>query len=404
MKKSMKWIWLGLLLPSAALAQRDIPLLLPEERKAVDEQSREFVDAVTPVLAEAAKSTVSIWSGRTRLAYGTVIEDGTKILTKWSEIAENQNALRAGVGGDDVRAVSVSGVYEDEDLAVLSIIGEPLTPVKWSLEEPGLGRFLLAPQPTGKLAANGVVSVLQRNLRLTDQAFLGISGDREFEGPGVKIGAVQPESGAEAGGLKAGDIILRIGERTISGFQELRNALLGTLPGSRVDVAVNRNGSEMEFEITLGKNSDQNAQLSPARLLQMEQMGARLSRVRGSFSKVVETDMEPNPDQIGGPVTNLKGEVVGITMARAGRTRAYMMPSAAVIDLLKQPAIEPSLAKVAPVAEPPMIASQVPRGGENLPRLPDARQHNDRMRRHLSDMERLMENISEELEALEAGR
>ena len=55
--------------------------------------------------------------------------------------------------------------------------GTPLTPVKWSTESPVLGAFLATPQPNGKPAAFGVVSVLERNLRETDQAYLGVEGD-----------------------------------------------------------------------------------------------------------------------------------------------------------------------------------------------------------------------------------
>jgi hypothetical protein len=69
---------------------------------------------------------------------------------------------------------------------------EPLTPVRWFAMKPRLGGFLAAPQPDGRPAAFGVVSVLERNLRETDQAFLGVIGDRDFEGPGVKVESSGP--------------------------------------------------------------------------------------------------------------------------------------------------------------------------------------------------------------------
>ena len=103
--------------------------------------------------------------------------------------------------GGEVLAGAVSGVYEDEDLAVLETTGTALTPVKWSQESPQLGAFLAAPQPDGRPAAFGVVSVLERNLRDTDQAYLGVVGALDFDGPGVKIQEVAPESGAAAAGL-----------------------------------------------------------------------------------------------------------------------------------------------------------------------------------------------------------
>ena len=111
-----------------------------------------------------------VWSGSRRLAYGTVVGDGSRILTKWSEIARARGELRVDAG-EESRDVKLAGVYEDEDLVLLEIAGNPLTPVKWSFETPKLGGFLAAPQPDGRLAAFGVVSVLARNLEETDLAY-----------------------------------------------------------------------------------------------------------------------------------------------------------------------------------------------------------------------------------------
>ncbi|MGL5019635.1 MAG: hypothetical protein ACRDBP_15985, partial [Luteolibacter sp.] len=103
--KSILILSLVLGLQSLLSAQDDIPLLLPEERKAVDEQAAEFNQAIQPALGEVAKSTVRVWSGSRRLAYGTVVDDGRKILTKWSEIARNQRQLRVDAAGEETRDV-----------------------------------------------------------------------------------------------------------------------------------------------------------------------------------------------------------------------------------------------------------------------------------------------------------
>ena len=94
--KPIVYLALALALPNALVAQDDIPLLLPEERQAVDEQADEFNQAIQPVLAEVAKSTVRVWSGSRRLAYGTVVGDGSRILTKWSEIARARRRTPGG--------------------------------------------------------------------------------------------------------------------------------------------------------------------------------------------------------------------------------------------------------------------------------------------------------------------
>jgi serine protease Do len=397
MKKSCIPILALVLWHGGAAAQDDIPLLRPEERQAVDTQTDEFNQSLVPVLTTAAKSTVRIWAGNRRLAYGTVVGDGRKILTKWSEVARamGTKTLRVEAAGGVVRAAKVVGVYEDEDLAVLETGGPALTPVQWSQETPQLGAFLAAPQPDGRAAAFGVVSVLERNLRDTDQAYLGVIGAMDFDGPGVKIQEVAADSGAATAGLKPGYIILKVGERPISGLLELKNALVGVNPGATVSLLVRTGSGEKKFAILLGSRPQLPNYLGD-RLRQMESMGGPISRVRDSFTRVIQSDMRPQPDQIGGPVVDLKGRVVGITMARADRTRSFIMPATAVESLLKQEPRDPALARVRradEVAAMPVRRRAAPSrpqpGGE------------ERMRRQLSEMQRLRDLLREEMEGLE---
>jgi S1-C subfamily serine protease len=397
--------------PGVMFAQEDdaIPLLTPAEKKAVEQQQAEFANAFTPTLDAAAKSTVRIWykarGGDRRAAYGTVIGDGTKVLTKWSQVVSAVDDFRVESGDRQVRAVTVTGVYPDEDLAVLTLEGAPLTPVKWSETPATLGHFLVASQPDGKAASYGVVSVLERNLRKTDQAFLGVEAEVGHTGPGVQIKAVTKDSPASTAGLKKGDVILKVGERNISGLTELQSSLWGAKPGTKIDLIVRQNDRDQKVEVQLASRPELQ-QFTPDRLLQMERMGSRLSRVRDGFSHAIETDMVLEPEQIGGPVADLKGEVIGITMARAGRTRSYVMPAAAVEELLKTQTTDPSLATVkdtdqATAAQP----REVPQGqGQQRPRGkridPDEL---EKMKRHGGDMEKLMQRIQSEIEALERG-
>jgi PDZ domain len=393
--KPLLCLTLALVLPTALIADDEIPLLLPEERQAVDAQAAQFSDAITPSLATVAKSTVRVWAGPRRVAYGTVIGDGTKILTKWSEVARGRGKLRVDVAGAEYRTVKVGGVYQDEDLVVLEVEGSPLTPVRWSFEVPKLGSFLAAPQPDGRLAAFGVVSVLERNLKETDLAYLGVIGDPEFRGQGVKIAKIAEDSGALAAGLKPGSVILKVGERAISGLLELRNALTGVTPGETVSLLVESNGKAESVKVLLG-NRPKMAQFSGDRLQQMERMGGAISQVRDSFTRAIQTDMRPKVNQVGGPVVDLKGRVVGITLARADRTRSFVMPSAAVVDLLKKESQDPALAQVRTAEEdaPMTTRGPAPQGRS----IPGGEQ---RMRRHLTDMQRLMDHMRSELEGIE---
>jgi hypothetical protein len=395
--KRIAYLLIALALPQASFADGEIPLVLPEERQAVEIQSEQFNDAITPALAAVSKSTVRVWAGSRRVAYGTVIGDGSRILSKWSEIAGGKGALRVDVAGSEYRSVKLAGVYPEEDLVVLEVEGKPLTPVNWSFETPKLGSFLAAPQPDGRLAAFGVVSVLERNLRETDLAYLGVIGDPEHRGQGVKIARVADESGALIAGLKAGNVILKVGDRAISGLLELKNSLVGYAPGETIPLLVESQGKARTVRVLLG-NRPKFAQFSGGRLEQMERMGGAISQVRSSFTRVIQTDMRPKVNQIGGPVVDLQGRVIGITVARADRTRSFVMPAAAVVDLLKRDSENPALAKVRQEESetgPALTArGRAPRGRA----IPGGE---ERMRRHLTDMQRLMDHMEQEMESIE---
>lgn len=398
MKHPLAKLLLICALPNLAAAQDEIPLLRPEERAVVDAQSEALYATLKTKLATAAQSTVRVWSGKKRLAYGTVIGDGRQVLTKWSEVADAASSLVVDGPNREAHDAKIIGVYEEEDLAILEINGEALKPIAWSNEKPALGAFLIAPQPDGRPAAFGVVSVLERNLRETDLAFLGIVSDMEYRGPGVRISDVQPNTGAAVAGLKEGDIVLMVKERPISGLMELKSALTGTKPGETVPLRVRTNGGEKTISVTLSKRPELPKIYNP-RLEQMERMGGKISRIRDSFTQVLQSDMRPSPDQIGGPVVDLEGRVIGITVARADRTRSFIMPSAAVVKMLANTLKDPSIAKVRET-EKQVIARAAKSDAPQLPKAPSPQ----RMREHLSEMERLMEFMREEMRSLESER
>ncbi|MBU6170722.1 MAG: PDZ domain-containing protein [Verrucomicrobia bacterium] len=398
MKHPLAKLLLICALPNLAAAQDEIPLLRPEERAVVDAQSEALYATLKTKLATAAQSTVRVWSGKKRLAYGTVIGDGRQVLTKWSEVADAASSLVVDGPNREAHDAKIIGVYEEEDLAILEINGEALKPIAWSNEKPALGAFLAAPQPDGRPAAFGVVSVLERNLRETDLAFLGIGSDLQHKGPGVRVSEVQPNTGAAVAGLKEGDIVLMVKERPISGLMELKSALTGTKPGETVPLRVRTNGGEKTISVTLSKRPELPKIYNP-RLEQMERMGGKISRIRDSFTQVLQSDMRPSPDQIGGPVVDLEGRVIGITVARADRTRSFIMPSAAVVKMLANTPNDPSIAKVRE-PEKPVMARAPKSDAPQVPKAPSPQ----RMREHLLEMERLMEFMREEMRSLEPER
>lgn len=118
---------------------------------------------------------------------------------------------------------------------------------------PGIG-FAIPAATVGRIADQIVKSG-----RVTDsgRAALGITG-RTVVGPdytpaGVAVAAVSGGGPAEKAGLRAGDIIVKVGKAAITTMQSLAEALAGLRPGERTEVTYERDGAEQTANVTLGE-------------------------------------------------------------------------------------------------------------------------------------------------------
>jgi len=86
-----------------------------------------------------------------------------------------------------------------------------------------------------------------------DRPYLGTLPDMSSTPGGVRISGTGPGSPAEKAGLKAGDILIRIGEREIKSLEDMQAALLGHKPGDVVEIAVRRGDSTVAVQATLSR-------------------------------------------------------------------------------------------------------------------------------------------------------
>ncbi|NUU22563.1 MAG: PDZ domain-containing protein [Streptomycetaceae bacterium] len=92
-------------------------------------------------------------------------------------------------------------------------------------------------------------------------AQVGVIPDPEYTGVGARIrpGAVQGQAPVTAGGpadkagLKAGDVITKLGERPITSYEELFSEIWSHRPGEKVKITYQRDGKESTTELTLGQ-------------------------------------------------------------------------------------------------------------------------------------------------------
>jgi S1-C subfamily serine protease len=117
---------------------------------------------------------------------------------------------------------------------------------------PGIGFAI--PSSTVKRIADQII----KNGKVTDsgRAALGVTVrgvvGQDFQPAGVAIVSVTTGGPADKAGLRAGDVITKVGDAPVTTVQSLTEALADDKPGQQVQVAYVRDGSRKTAQVTLG--------------------------------------------------------------------------------------------------------------------------------------------------------
>jgi len=84
-----------------------------------------------------------------------------------------------------------------------------------------------------------------------DRPYFGSIPDFGRDQPGYAISGVASHSPAEQGGLKAGDIVVRLGDSKVGNLEDFDSALRKHKAGDKVSVLVKRGAEEVKLEVTL---------------------------------------------------------------------------------------------------------------------------------------------------------
>lgn len=286
--------------------------------------------AFREVVAGAAHSTVRIRCDNKDVALGAVVGADGWILTKASEL---KGAIVCRLRDGRELPARVVGEQEPYDLAMLKIEAKDLTPVEWrESNEVPVGNWLATPGMGNDPVAVGVLSVPARKIRGMELArrssstgFLGIVVAPLEDG--IKAQMVIPDGAAAEAGIKKEDRILSVEGRPIPDADTLFNVLQKTRPGDEISVRIRREDEELKLKVKLGKRPKDRSDVQNG-------MGSELSHRRTGFPVILQHDTILRPSDCGGPVADLDGKVVGINIARAGRTETYAIPSEVVKTLL----------------------------------------------------------------------
>ena len=163
-----------------------------------------------------------------------------------------------------------------------------------------------------------------------NRGYLGIQMEESDLG-GPKIVVVAPKSPAEHVGLKIGDVILAVDGKETPDPASLSAIVGRNKPGDVITVRYRRGTETKELKATLDKRP-QGFGLDRGDM--QNSMGTERSERRTGFPVTLQHDTILKASDCGGPLVDLEGHVIGMNIARGGRTDTYAIPSEEIKPLL----------------------------------------------------------------------
>src|SRR6266487_2063261 len=317
-------IWVSSLLIQCASAQ-EFSARAARLSRDYFKNGSETLLAFEPISRATRNSVVKIDLNGNTVALAAVIDASGLAVTKASEIQEGKLTAWLAIG----KEVEVQLIAKDEenDLALVRVNAKNLKPIQWATDETSVGQWVVTPGIAETPQAVGIVSVPPRKIP-PPRAFIGVVLD--FKSPDAKIAQIMAGLGAEAAGLKPGDVVLKVNDSPVKEGQELVKTLRQFREGQSVKVRVQRGEEEFDATIKMMAPKPERGGRGFDRSARMNDMGSVTSQRAEDFELVIQHDTVLQNWQCGGPLMNLDGKAVGLNIARAGRVASYALPASVV--------------------------------------------------------------------------
>jgi S1-C subfamily serine protease len=289
--------------------------------------SREVKTLLRPVVGDAGRQVARVRCDGHDRVLGTIVGPHGWVLTKASEL---HGKLTCRLRDGRELEARIVGLAPQHDLAMLKLDVAGLSDITWNTKAAVVGQWVISAGMEDDPLAMGVVSVPDRRIG-PPRAAMGVKL-ADMEGM-AKIDQVVPRSPAEQSGLKANDVILSFNGKAIGNRVELSSTIKGYRPGQVIKLSVRRGQQKLELSVRLAAGEG----LFP-RKGDLQNLSGGVSVRHDDFPLVLQHDGAIQPSDCGGPVVDLNGKVIGINIARAGRTETYSLPAevllAAMYDLM----------------------------------------------------------------------
>ena len=300
---------------------------------------------VQAAFAEAAKAakkcTVRVFNG-SKMVLGTVVSKDGLIVAKNSEFSTVKPGL-IRVMGPGMRIARARVVARDipHDLIILDL-GREIDPgYEWGTSK-GLthGTWLVAvvaDSPPRVGVRGGVLSATTRGIKKAGGVIGVILGGRDGKSfGGVQVTEVAKGGPAEKAGVKKNDVIFAIDGKEVSVRSKMIEIVKSNDPGTTITVSLKRGDNKMDIEITLGYRNLVFAELKSRN----DRMSGTVSVRRTGFERIIQHEISLAKSDMGGPLFDLEGKLVGINIAKSNRVEFFAIPVEDIRQVLEDKADE----------------------------------------------------------------
>lgn len=309
----------------------------PSESGGEDKVAVQRAVPLNAVATRAQSAMVRVHCDDRPVALGLVIDANGLAVTKASQL-EPGSPIAVETAGGAFHVAREVARDAATDVALLRFnVGRlaaratgRLETVVWDIDAPvAPGAVLITPR--GLIGSEdglalGFAAIERRESEpdRTDGPFLGVQTrpasleerERVAVERAVTVVHVVPGAAAERAGLAPGDILVALDGTELDSPNQLRRVIGRHRVGDRLRLeAVGAKGA-LAIEITLGRRGD-------ARETRRGNTATPISRRSSGFGSLLAHDTVTEPEQMGGPVVDLDGNVVGMNIARYDRTATH---------------------------------------------------------------------------------
>jgi serine protease Do len=296
--------------------------------------------AVQSVFAEAADAakncTVRVFNG-SKMVLGTVVSKDGLVVAKNSEFSTVKPGLVRVMGpGTKIARARVVARDIPHDLIILDL-GREIDPgYEWgnskSLERGTWLVAVVADSPPRVGVRGGVLSATTRGIKKAGGVIGVILGGRDGKSfGGVQVSEVAKGGPAEKAGVKKNDVIYAIDGKEVFERAKMIEIVKSNDPGTTITVSIKRGEDKKDLKITLGYRNLVFAEMKSRN----DKMSGTVSVRRTGFERIIQHEISLGKSDMGGPLFDLEGKLVGINIAKANRVEFFAIPAEDIRQVLE---------------------------------------------------------------------